>query len=109
MWSKLRHKRFTLSYTLQQTTSKEIIDVYLYLLSEQKVRFEDSFARPMTIRPPMRDADVWTGQPDYDRSLYVRIFAPEGLDQSELRCSLSYEDKMFKTPILDSMQEVGVP
>ncbi|XP_005097136.1 uncharacterized protein LOC101862724 isoform X2 [Aplysia californica] len=76
--------------------------------SPKKVRFEDSFARPMTIRPPMRDADAWTGQPDYDRSLFVRIYCPEGLEESELKCSLSYEGQMFKTPILDGPEEEGL-
>jgi len=77
----------------------------VYLVCLQKVRFEDSFARPMTIRPPMRDADAWTGQPDYDRSLFIRIFCPEGMEESELKCSLSYEGQMFKTPILDGPEE----
>ncbi|GFN85725.1 histone-lysine N-methyltransferase setd1b-a-like [Plakobranchus ocellatus] len=69
--------------------------------SPKKVRFEESFARPMTIRPPVKDAICSTEEPDYDRSLFVRIFCPEGMEQTELKCSLSYSGNMYKTPILD--------
>ncbi|RUS81620.1 hypothetical protein EGW08_010633, partial [Elysia chlorotica] len=73
--------------------------------SPKKVRFEESFARPMTIRPPTKDVTCSTEEPDYDRSLFIRVFCPEGMEQTELKCSLSYGGNMFKTPILDAPLE----
>ncbi|GFS13780.1 histone-lysine N-methyltransferase SETD1B-A-like [Elysia marginata] len=73
--------------------------------SPKKVRFEESFARPMTIRPPTKDVTCSTEEPDYDRSLFIRIFCPEGMEQTELKCSLAYSGNMFKTPILDAPPE----
>lgn len=70
--------------------------------SPKKVRFEESFARPLTIRPPTKDVTCSTEEPDYDRSLFIRIFCPEGMEQTELKCSLAYSGNMFKTPILDA-------
>ena len=59
----------------------------------------------MTIRPPTKDVTCSTEEPDYDRSLFIRIFCPEGMEQTELKCSLSYSGNMFKTPILDAPAE----
>lgn len=55
----------------------------------------------------MRESSTWTGQPDYDRSLFIRIFCPEGLEQlgTGIKCSLSYSGNMFKTPDLDTPEE----
>ncbi|XP_059166381.1 uncharacterized protein LOC131948723 isoform X2 [Physella acuta] len=66
------------------------------ITSPKKVRFEE-----LVCRPPMKDADVWTDEPTYERSLFIRTFCPEGLRQLELKCSISYAGKMLKTPVLD--------
>ncbi|CAL1543054.1 unnamed protein product [Lymnaea stagnalis] len=72
--------------------------------SPKRVRFDTS-STSAPVRPPMKDVDVWTGEPDYDRSLFIRTFCPEGLRQTELKCSLSYGGKMFKTTLLDPVDD----
>ncbi|KAL8566979.1 hypothetical protein ACOMHN_059779 [Nucella lapillus] len=72
--------------------------------SPKKVRFEEEKAQ--VIKPPMTDVDISTADPNYDRSLFVRIYCPEGLqDQSLLRCTLTCNGQMFKTGILDVTEE----
>ncbi|CAG5134134.1 unnamed protein product, partial [Candidula unifasciata] len=53
------------------------------------------------VRPAMRDNETWTHEPEFDLSLFVRIFCPEGLQQSDLKCSLTCNGNVFKTPVLD--------
>ncbi len=59
----------------------------------------------MMIKPPMKDKECWTHEPEYDRYLNVRIYAPEGLDYRELKCVVSCGDKMHKTNVLDPLTE----
>ncbi|XP_076445536.1 uncharacterized protein LOC143283248 [Babylonia areolata] len=72
--------------------------------SPKKVRFEEE--KVQVSKPQMKDMDVSTAAPDYDRSLFVRIFCPEGLeDQTLIRCSLTCNGQIFKTGILDSADD----
>ena len=56
---------------------------------------------PVFIRPPMKDQEVWTGEPDYDRYLHIRCYKPEGLTVEELRCVLTCGKQYYKTKVLD--------
>lgn len=54
------------------------------------------------IKPPMKDKQVWTGYPSFDRYLHIRVYKPEGLDCRELRCALTCGKQKFKTGVLDA-------
>ena len=58
------------------------------------------------IRPPMKDTGTYTGELDYDRHLYARVYKPEGLDYRELRCRIVCGKQTYKTDILDPLPEV---
>ncbi|KAK2173881.1 hypothetical protein NP493_843g01017 [Ridgeia piscesae] len=58
--------------------------------------------------PDTKDADVWTHEPQYERFLHVRVFKPEGLDQKQICCKLSYGKQRHTTPILDFYPAEGV-
>ncbi|KAK7503175.1 hypothetical protein BaRGS_00005440 [Batillaria attramentaria] len=73
--------------------------------SPKKVRFEEEKAQ--VVKPPMKDSEAWTGELDYDRSLFVRIFCPEGLEQTQIRCTLTCDGQIFKTGILDDDEQDG--
>lgn len=66
------------------------------------MRFEEQ--KPVqVVKPPMRDATVYTNEPTYDRSLFIRIFCPDGLqDISKIRCTLTCNGQIYKTGILDA-------
>ena len=71
------------------------------------MRFEEE--RVQVIKPQMKDVEVSTETPDYDRSLFIRIFCPEGLqDQTQLRCTLTCNGQIYKTGILDAPEEEEV-
>ncbi|XP_050390798.2 uncharacterized protein LOC126809962 [Patella vulgata] len=74
-------------------------------VSPKRVRFGSEQA-PVIVKPPTTETAVWTGEPDYDVYLYVRIFQPQGLDSHDLKCSLTYDNQMFKTGVLDLQDEV---
>lgn len=63
------------------------------------------------VKPPVAESAVWTGEPEYDRSLFVRVYCPDGLQQTQLRCTLTCNDQIFKTGILDPAddEEVEIP
>jgi hypothetical protein len=56
---------------------------------------------PVFIKPPMKDKQVWTGYPHYDRYLHIRVYQPQGLDCRELKCSLKFGNQKYKTAVLD--------
>ena len=55
------------------------------------------------IKPPSRDAETWTHEPQYNRYLNIRVHQPEELDARELRCSVTFRGKTFKTGVMDMM------
>lgn len=70
--------------------------------SPKKVRFEEQQTIAV-VRPPMKDKNISTETPIYDRSLFVRIFCPGGLQEySQIRCTLTCNGHIFKTGLLDS-------
>uniref|UniRef100_A0A2C9LC74 Uncharacterized protein n=1 Tax=Biomphalaria glabrata TaxID=6526 RepID=A0A2C9LC74_BIOGL len=70
--------------------------------SPKKVRFEETLAPS---RPPMQETSTCTNEPDYDRSLFIRVFNPEGFKHPELKCSISFNGKMYKTPVFTQLDE----
>ena len=60
------------------------------------------------IKPPMKDAEVWAGEPEFDHELHIRVFEPQGLDCRELKCVLNLGDAMWKTDVLDMNHEEEV-
>ena len=88
--------------------SWELTDThFVHLVFQQKVRFEEE--KVQVIKPQMKDAEVSTETPDYDRSLFIRIFCPEGLqDQTQLRCTLTCNGQIYKTGILDDPEDEEV-
>ena len=61
----------------------------------------------MVIRPPMKDKECWTHEPEYDRYLHVRVHAPEGLEYRELKCVISCGKEIHKTGVLDIKEEAS--
>lgn len=61
----------------------------------------------MVIRPPMKDKECWTHEPEYDRFLHVRVYAPEGLEYRDLKCIINCGKEMHKTGILDVQDEAS--
>lgn len=70
---------------------------------------QDSEAAPVFIRPPMKDKEAWTGAPEYERSLHVRVYKPEGLDYRELKCKLTYGKQVHTTGLLDVQEVSSLP
>jgi len=67
----------------------------------QRVRFagEDRKASPAKVE--MKDAEVWTQEPEYDHFLFFRLFSPVGMTQSDIKCSVAFGKQYFKTKKLD--------
>lgn len=61
--------------------------------------------QPIPVKPPSADISVWTHEPEYEHFLHVRIFRPEGLDQPNIKCSLSFGKQFFKTGVLSHNAE----
>ena len=55
------------------------------------------------IKPPSKDAECWTHEPEYDRYLNVRVHKPVDLDARELRCNVSFRGITYKTDVLDQI------
>ncbi|BFZ10160.1 hypothetical protein BsWGS_13199 [Bradybaena similaris] len=77
----------------------------IILQSEKITRCDEHSDKPEVPRPSTQDAETWTHEPEFDHSLFVRVFCPEGLQQTGLKCSLTYNGKVLKTPILDMSDE----
>ncbi|KAK7108804.1 uncharacterized protein [Littorina saxatilis] len=94
----------TVTIHLANTSDDGSDDAYSRMGSPKKVRFEEE--RVQVIKPPMKDEEITTETPDYDRSLFVRIYCPNGLEDKEfIRCSLTCNGQIFKTGILDSRDD----
>ena len=54
-------------------------------------------------KPETRDREIWTHEPEYDRSLRARVFRPTGLNSEwrEMKCKLTYGSLLLKTGSLD--------
>lgn len=65
-----------------------------------------AFSVPSYIKPPMKDKESWTHEPEYDRYLHIRVYKPEGLDFRELRCYITYGKTFHKTNILDPIPDL---
>ncbi|PVD29205.1 hypothetical protein C0Q70_11802 [Pomacea canaliculata] len=76
-------------------------DTFSRVGSPKKVRFNEETVVTQAVKPPVAESAVWTGEPEYDRSLFVRVYCPDGLQQTQLRCTLTCNDQIFKTGILD--------
>lgn len=50
----------------------------------------------------MSDQTTWTHEPEYDKGLYVRVYAPQGLKEEQLRCVISLGKQVHKSGVLDS-------
>lgn len=48
-----------------------------------------------------KDAEVWTQAPDYDHFLFLRMYSPVGMSQSEIKCSIAFGKQYYKTKQLD--------
>jgi len=70
----------------------------------KSLKFYNTFQKSEEVvssEPDTKDADVWTHEPQYEQFLHVRVFKPEGLDQKQICCKLSYGKQRHTTPILD--------
>ena len=67
-----------------------------------------SHSRSSLFRPVMRDNETWTGEPEYEDYLYVRVFTPisqAGLPPSAaIRCCVNYGSQSIVTDRLDLLQ-----
>lgn len=79
---------------------------YLVLLIFQKVRFAEE-KKEMVEKKETKDAEVWTQEPDYDHFMFVRVFSPVGMSQTELKCSVTFGKQFFKTDKLDGGSPVN--
>ncbi|XP_064617866.1 uncharacterized protein LOC135481989 isoform X2 [Liolophura sinensis] len=73
--------------------------------SAKRVRFEDTESLPVLEKPPMSDQTTWTHEPEYDKGLYVRVYAPQGLKEEQLRCVISLGKQVHKSGVLDPEEE----
>ena len=71
----------------------------------QKVRFAEEIRRS-PIKVETKDAEVWTHAPDHDHYLFVRMYCPTNMNQTEVKCSVTMGKQYFKTKRLD---EEGKP
>jgi hypothetical protein len=80
-----------------------LISTFLF----QKVRFaqEQEEKPPEPPKPEMKEVSVWTHEPEYDNYLYVRVHTPKNLKQSELKCMITFQNKILKTGRLDIVEE----
>ncbi len=83
---------------------KKILNIKMFIL--QQIQETSSPVKQVMLRPPMKDKEVWTHEPEHDCFLHVRVYKPEGLDGRELKCLLTYGQQMQKTKILDPMPPV---
>ena len=75
--------------------------------SPKKVRFaqEQEEKPPEPPKPEMKEVSVWTHEPEYDNYLYVRVHTPKNLKQTELKCMITFQNKILKTGRLDIVEE----
>ena len=80
-----------------------LISTFLF----QKVRFaqEQEEKPPEPPKPEMKEVSVWTHEPEYDNYLYVRVHTPKNLKQTELKCMITFQNKILKTGRLDIVEE----
>ncbi|XP_053396911.1 uncharacterized protein LOC123552816 isoform X2 [Mercenaria mercenaria] len=67
----------------------------------KKVRF----AEEMQVTVPKKetkDAEVSTQDPEYDHFMFVRLYSPIGMTQTDIKCSLTFGKQFFKTKRLDN-------
>ncbi|CAG2185302.1 unnamed protein product [Mytilus edulis] len=57
-------------------------------------------------KPEMKEVAVWTHEPEYDHYLYVRVHTPKSIKQEELKCMITFQNKILKTGRLDVVEEV---
>ncbi|VDI18423.1 Hypothetical predicted protein [Mytilus galloprovincialis] len=76
--------------------------------SPKKVRFaeEQEEKPPEPPKPEMKEVAVWTHEPEYDHYLYVRVHTPKSIKQEELKCMITFQNKILKTGRLDVVEEV---
>lgn len=86
--------------------------IIFYILL-QKVRFAEEQEskieeekEPEPPKPEMKEVAVWTHEPDYDNFLYVRVHTPKSIDKKELKCMITFQNKIIKTGRLDVVEEV---
>lgn len=102
LWQQKKKNHFY--FLIYNITKNELLMITIWtrkLILSQKVQSDDIVVQPHVVRSLMKDAQTWTHDPEFDCSLFIRIFCPEGFRKSGLKCSLSYSGNMFKTPILD--------
>ncbi|CAC5415979.1 unnamed protein product [Mytilus coruscus] len=75
--------------------------------SPKKVRFaeEQEEKPPEPPKPEMKEVAVWTHEPEYDHYLYVRVHTPKSIKQAELKCMITFQNKILKTGRLDVVEE----
>ena len=79
-----------------------VINQFLFLILQK----EQTKEMPAFIKPPMKDKEIWTHEPEYERYLHIRVFKPENLDARELKCALTFDKQFHKTDVLDPVMEV---
>nr|XP_039254120.1 LOW QUALITY PROTEIN: uncharacterized protein LOC120331142 [Styela clava] len=63
----------------------------------------DEVVKEVVVKPEMKDAEIWTDQPEYETTLNVRVFRPLEMkddDNQDISCSLTLGDKTLKTGTL---------
>lgn len=57
--------------------------------------------RVSVVKKETKDADVSTEDPDYDHFMFVRLYSPVGMTQTDIKCSVTFGKQFFKTKRLD--------
>ncbi|ELU08059.1 hypothetical protein CAPTEDRAFT_227737 [Capitella teleta] len=95
--------------TQKESSDEEEEDSDTSSKTEEESEENEKPAAPVYIKPPMKDKQVWTGDPSYDRYLHIRVYEPQGLDCRELKCALTFGKQNYKTKVLDIKEEESSP
>lgn len=76
------------------------------LESAKKVRFAEEMRRS-PVKKETKDAGISTHDPEYDHFLFVRMYSPIGMSQTDIKCSVTFGKQFFKTKRLDEEIPAG--
>ena len=65
-------------------------------------------SRVVTFKAPTMDQAISTNEPEYERYLVIRIYTPQGIEETDLKCSIIYGEERLMTDVFEpENEEVG--
>ncbi|KAH3736148.1 hypothetical protein DPMN_042710 [Dreissena polymorpha] len=74
--------------------------------TSKRVRFAEAQRLP-PLKVETKDVEVWTQEPEYEHYMCVRMYAPVGMKQMDLKCSVAFGKHFYKSKRLD--ENTGTP